>query len=88
MTCITSQLKFVPCIWPLARGNKTPMPKFFHSFVQIVEERQGLKVACPEEIAFRMGFIDAAQLQRLAEPLARNGYGRYLLQVLDLGAAG
>jgi glucose-1-phosphate thymidylyltransferase len=57
------------------------------NFVQIVEERQGLKVACPEEIAFRMGYIDAAQLQRLAEPLACNGYGRYLLELLAPGSA-
>jgi len=52
------------------------------NFVQIVEERQGLKVACPEEIAFRMGYIDAGELQALAEPLASSGYGRYLLRLL------
>ncbi|MCP5420427.1 MAG: glucose-1-phosphate thymidylyltransferase RfbA [Gammaproteobacteria bacterium] len=52
------------------------------NFVQVVEQRQGLKISCPEEIAYRMGFIDAEQLARLAEPLARNGYGRYLLELL------
>ena len=51
-------------------------------FVQTVEKRQGLKIACPEEIAFRKGFIDAAQLAQLAEPLRKSGYGQYLLQVL------
>ncbi|MCP5244956.1 MAG: glucose-1-phosphate thymidylyltransferase RfbA [Burkholderiales bacterium] len=51
-------------------------------FVAMIEHRQGLKVACPEEIAFRQGWIDAAQLEALAVPLARNGYGQYLLQVL------
>ncbi len=52
-------------------------------FVRTVEERQGLKIACPEEIAYRMGFIDAEQIKRLAQPLAKNGYGRYLLQLID-----
>ena len=51
-------------------------------FVQTIEKRQGLKIACPEEIAFRMGFIDAAQLESLAQPLVKSGYGQYLLQVL------
>ena len=49
------------------------------SFIQIIEERQGLKVACPEEIAWRMGFIDDARLHALAEPMRNNEYGRYLL---------
>ncbi len=52
-------------------------------FVQVVEQRQGLKVACPEEVAWRMGFIDDAQLTRLAGPLAKSGYGQYLLELLD-----
>jgi glucose-1-phosphate thymidylyltransferase len=52
-------------------------------FVRTVEERQGLKIACPEEIAYRMGFIDAEQIRRLAQPLAKNGYGKYLLQLVD-----
>lgn len=51
-------------------------------FVQTIEQRQGLKVACPEEIAYRKGFIDAAQLERLAAPLLKSGYGDYLMQVL------
>jgi glucose-1-phosphate thymidylyltransferase len=51
-------------------------------FIQTIEHRQGLKIACPEEIAFRKGFIDAAQLEKLAAPLLKSGYGDYLMQVL------
>ena len=51
-------------------------------FIQTIEHRQGLKIACPEEIAYHNGFIDAAQLQRLAAPLIKSGYGAYLMQVL------
>jgi glucose-1-phosphate thymidylyltransferase len=51
-------------------------------FIATLEKRQGLKVACPEEIAWRAGWIDAAQLRALAEPLRRNGYGQYLLRLL------
>jgi len=51
-------------------------------FIETIERRQGLKIACPEEIAYRMGYIDAAQLERLAEPMRKNAYGRYLLDVL------
>ncbi|MBS0312988.1 MAG: glucose-1-phosphate thymidylyltransferase RfbA [Burkholderiales bacterium] len=51
-------------------------------FVQTIERRQGLKVCCPEEIAYRQGFIDAAALERLAQPLAKSGYGKYLLGIL------
>ena len=51
-------------------------------FIQTIEHRQGLKVACPEEIAFAQRWIDAAQLQQLAAPLAKNGYGQYLLNLL------
>jgi glucose-1-phosphate thymidylyltransferase len=51
-------------------------------FIQTIEQRQGLKVACPEEIAYRMGYIDAAQVERLAAPLKTSGYGQYLLQML------
>lgn len=53
-------------------------------FVQIVEERQGLKIGCPEEIAYRMGYINAEQLRKIAEPLKKSGYGDYLInQVLE-----
>jgi len=52
-------------------------------YIQTIEKRQGLKIACPEEIAYRQGFIDAAQLQALAQPLMKNGYGRYLMDVLN-----
>ena len=51
-------------------------------FIATLEHRQGLKIACPEEIAWRHGWIDAAQLENLAEPLAKNGYGQYLQRVL------
>ena len=51
-------------------------------FVRIIEERQSLKVACVEEIAWRMGFIDALQLERLAKPLIKSGYGEYLLRIV------
>jgi glucose-1-phosphate thymidylyltransferase len=52
-------------------------------FIQTIEKRQGLKVACPEEISYRMGYIDKAQLARLAEPLLKSGYGQYLLEILN-----
>lgn len=51
-------------------------------FIATLESRQGLKVSCPEEIAFRQQWIDAAQLEKLAQPLAKNGYGQYLIRVL------
>jgi glucose-1-phosphate thymidylyltransferase len=51
-------------------------------FIETIERRQGLKIACPEEIAYRMGFIDAAQLEALAMPLDKSGYGEYLRRVL------
>ena len=54
-------------------------------FIETVEKRQGLKIACPEEIAFRKGFIDAVQLACLAEPMRKNEYGRYLLEILQEG---
>ncbi|MCC9136605.1 glucose-1-phosphate thymidylyltransferase RfbA [Pontibacter silvestris] len=52
------------------------------TFVQVIEERQGLKIGCIEEVAYRMGYIDKAQLQRVAEPLRKSGYGDYLLNIL------
>ena len=52
------------------------------NFIETIEERQGLKVACVEEIAFRMGYIDAGQLETLARPLLKNGYGQYLLDII------
>ena len=51
-------------------------------FVQVIEERQGLKIGCIEEIAYRKGFIDAEQLKSIAEPLIKSGYGQYLLEIL------
>ncbi|GAB4422908.1 MAG: glucose-1-phosphate thymidylyltransferase RfbA [Bacteroidia bacterium] len=53
------------------------------NFVQIIEQRQGLKIGCIEEVAFEMGFIDAEQLQRIAEPLRKSGYGDYLIALLE-----
>ncbi len=51
-------------------------------FVQVIEERQGLKIGCIEEVAYRMGYIDAIQLKKIAEPLVKSGYGQYLLNLL------
>ena len=53
------------------------------TFIQIIEKRQGLKIACVEEIAYRLGYIDAAQLERLAASMQKNAYGQYLLSVLQ-----
>jgi len=53
------------------------------NFIETIEKRQGLRVACVEEVAYRMGYIDSNQLQKLAEPLCKNGYGEYLLQIID-----
>ncbi len=54
-------------------------------FIQVIQERQGLHVACVEEIAYRMGYINAEQVERLARPLAKNEYGQYLLGLLKIG---
>jgi glucose-1-phosphate thymidylyltransferase len=53
--------------------------------VQVIEERQGLKIGCIEEIAYQMGFIDAAQLEMVAQPLLKSGYGQYLMKLLKNG---
>jgi glucose-1-phosphate thymidylyltransferase len=55
------------------------------SFIETIEKRQGLRVCCPEEIAYSQGWIDATQLKALAAPLAKNGYGQYLLSLLEHG---
>ncbi len=52
------------------------------AFIETIEKRQGLKVACIEEIAYRMGYIDAERVRGLAEPLRKNGYGQYLVQLI------
>jgi glucose-1-phosphate thymidylyltransferase len=51
-------------------------------FIETIEKRQGLKIACPEEIAYRMGYIDAQKLEAFAAQYGKNGYGQYLLRVL------
>jgi glucose-1-phosphate thymidylyltransferase len=57
------------------------------NYIETIENRQGLKVSCPEEIAYQHGWIDAGQVRRLAEPLAKNGYGRYLLRLIEQNGA-
>ncbi|MCB0763906.1 MAG: glucose-1-phosphate thymidylyltransferase, partial [Flavobacteriales bacterium] len=52
-------------------------------FVQVIEERQGLRIGCIEEVAYKKGFIDEERLRKLAEPLVKSGYGEYLLKLLD-----
>ncbi|MBM4200294.1 MAG: glucose-1-phosphate thymidylyltransferase, partial [Gammaproteobacteria bacterium] len=55
------------------------------NFIQTIEERQGLKICCPEEIAYGQGWISVAELERLAEPVRKSGYGDYLLSLLEPG---
>ena len=55
------------------------------NFIETIENRQGLKIACPEEIAFLQGWIDRAQVKKLAEPLLKSGYGDYLIELLNRG---
>ncbi|HIJ77229.1 MAG TPA: glucose-1-phosphate thymidylyltransferase, partial [Deltaproteobacteria bacterium] len=52
-------------------------------FIETIEKRQNLKIACIEEIAYRMGYIDAAQIRTLAQPLKQTGYGQYMLRILE-----
>jgi glucose-1-phosphate thymidylyltransferase len=66
----------------LDTGTHDSMLEASH-FIQTLEKRQGLKVGSPEEVAWRNGWIDDAQLTSLAEPLAKSGYGRYLLELMD-----
>ncbi len=53
------------------------------NFIQAIQDRQGLKVACLEEIAYRKGYIDREQLQRIAQPMSKNSYGQYLLELAE-----
>ena len=53
------------------------------NFMQVIEERQGLKISCPEEIAYQKNYINAEQLEKLAQPLLKNGYGQYLINILN-----
>jgi glucose-1-phosphate thymidylyltransferase len=55
------------------------------TFIETIEKRQGLKIACPEEVAFRMGYIDAEQVRRLAVPLRQSAYGEYLVRISEAG---
>ncbi len=73
----------------LSRGTAWLDTGTFHSlmqagqFVQVIEERQGLKIGCIEEVAYRMKYIDAGQLEKLAQPLLKSGYGKYLINILQ-----
>jgi glucose-1-phosphate thymidylyltransferase len=58
------------------------------SYIRTLEHRQGLKVGCPEEVAWRQGWIGSEQLEQLAQPLKKSGYGHYLLQLLEMSHAG
>ena len=53
------------------------------NFIETIEQRQGLKVSCPEEISYRMGYIDAEQVEKLAAPMKKSGYGQYLMEILE-----
>jgi hypothetical protein len=62
--------------WPLMAAS---------TFIEIIEKRQGMKIGCPEEVAFRMGLIDAHELEEIAKPLEKNSYGQYLLRIAKQG---
>jgi len=66
----------------LDTGSHSSLLEASH-FIEVVESRQGLKIACPEEVAWRMRYIDDVQLGQLAEPLLKSGYGRYIMNLLD-----
>ena len=69
---------------PLQAINfRTDLESLLPRFIQTIEKRQGLKVACLEEIAFRQGYIDATQLQELAARMAKSTYGEYLKRIID-----
>ena len=84
--CLEQDRLSVEIMWRgmawLDTGTHDPFLKAFQ-FTQIIEERQGLKIACPEEIAWRKGFIDDTQLQELGRRLPGNSYGQYLLRILE-----
>jgi glucose-1-phosphate thymidylyltransferase len=67
---------------PFSRWSGAPAANLPASFISTLQKRQGLQVACPEEIAFAQKWVDAEQIQKLAAPLAKNGYGQYLLGLL------
>jgi glucose-1-phosphate thymidylyltransferase len=83
---ITDLNRLCSDLWPrhsMARHWKPRLHARGLQLIATLEKRQGLKIACPEEIAFRMGFITASQLQSLAQPLLKSGYGKYLLQFIS-----
>ncbi|MFQ5356735.1 MAG: glucose-1-phosphate thymidylyltransferase RfbA [Mariprofundaceae bacterium] len=66
----------------LDTGSHSSLLEASH-FIEVVESRQGLKIACPEEVAWRMGYIDNIQLERLAKPLLKSGYGQYMMNLME-----
>ncbi len=80
-TQLQTRLQAEPKIW-LDTGTHDSLLEA-GQFIATLERRQGLKIACPEEIAWRNGFISSEQLEKLAQPLAKNGYGQYMLSLLS-----